>query len=269
VGVPATRRADETAALVRRFGGSPIVAATFEEVAVEDEEPLRRATEEVIGTLLTHSVHLTGVGTNRWFARAAAWGRRDALLDALRRAQVVARGPKSSAALKAHGIEPAWIPQSETSHEIAQRLLEEVGPKSVVSVQRHGEPVPELVDALLAAGSRVIEIAPYTWAPAADRGAAVRLVRALVSGEAQALLVTSAPQAHFLFVVADEVGVAEELRAALRQRVFTAAVGQVAAGGLGDEGVTADLIAKVGRVGHLVRDLAAARERVLEKAAGR
>ena len=160
MGVPATRRAAETAALVRCWGGSPIVAATFEEVAVEDEEPLRRATEEVIGTLLTHSVHLTGVGTNRWFARAAAWGSLDALLDTLRRAQVVARGPKSSAALRAHGIEPAWIPQSETSHEIAQRLLEEVGPKSVVSLQRHGEPVPELVDALLAAGALVIEIAP-------------------------------------------------------------------------------------------------------------
>jgi len=141
VGVPAARRAAETAALVRRFAGSPIVAATFEEVAVEDEEPLRRATEEVIGTPLSHSVHLTGVGTNRWFGRAAAWGRLDALLDALRRAKVVARGPKSSAALRAHGIEPAWVPQSETSHEIAQRLLEEVGPKSVVSLQRHGEPV--------------------------------------------------------------------------------------------------------------------------------
>jgi len=51
--------------------------------------------------------------------------------------------------------------------------------------------------------------------------------------------------------------------------VFTAAVGQVAAGGLGDQGVTADLVAKVGRVGHLVKELAAARERVLEKAAGR
>jgi uroporphyrinogen-III synthase len=129
--------------------------------------------------------------------------------------------------------------------------------------------VPELVDALVAAGSRVIEIAPYTWAPVADRGAAVRLVHALVSGEAQALLVTSAPQARFLFVVAKEVGAADALRAALRQRVFTAAVGSVAARGLGDQGVAADLVAKVGRVGHLVRELAAARERILEKAAAR
>ena len=72
MGVPATRRAAETAALVRCWGGSPIVAATFEEVAVQDDEPLRRATEEVIGTPLSHSVHLTGVGTNRWFARATA-----------------------------------------------------------------------------------------------------------------------------------------------------------------------------------------------------
>ncbi len=173
------------------------------------------------------------------------------------------RGPESSAALRAHGIEPAWVPSQRTSHEIAQRLSEEVGPESVVSLQRHGEPVPELVDALLVAGALVIEIAPHTWAPAADHGAAVRLVGALLSGEAQALLVTSAPQALFLFVVANEGGAAEELRAALRQRVFTAAVGSVAGGGLGDQGVTVDL------VGRLVRELAAARERVLEMAAGR
>ena len=80
VAVPATRRAAETEALIRRWGGTCIVGPLLEEVPVEDEAPLRSATEEVLSAPATWSVHLTGVGTRRWFARAAEWGFREQLL---------------------------------------------------------------------------------------------------------------------------------------------------------------------------------------------
>src|SRR6266498_1021702 len=118
VAVPATRRATETAALVRRWGGTPVVGPVLEEVPVEDEAPLRAATEEVIGAPAGWSVHLTGVGTRRWIACAETWGLRDRLLAVLRIAQLVARGPKSRAALAENALTPAWTPPSETSREI-------------------------------------------------------------------------------------------------------------------------------------------------------
>src|SRR2546423_80533 len=97
VAVPATRRAAETAALVRRWGGEPLVGPLLEEVPVEDEAPMRAATEEIVAAPATWSVHLTGVGTRRWLARAEAWGLRDPLLAGLAGARIVARGPHTSA----------------------------------------------------------------------------------------------------------------------------------------------------------------------------
>src|SRR5438046_6040774 len=98
VAVPATRRAAETEALIRRWGGTSIVGPLLQEVPMEDEAPLRSATEEVLSAPATWSVHLTGVGTRRWFARAAEWGLRERLLEVLAAGPASGRGPKSAAA---------------------------------------------------------------------------------------------------------------------------------------------------------------------------
>src|SRR5579862_4103403 len=123
VAVPATRRAQETAALVRRWGGEPLVAPLLQEVPVPDETRLRQATEAVIAAGPTWSVHLTGVGTRRWFERAEAWGLGLALTDCLRAAQLIPRGQKATAALAQSGLEPAWVPAGETSAEISAWLV--------------------------------------------------------------------------------------------------------------------------------------------------
>jgi uroporphyrinogen-III synthase len=86
VALPAARRARETAALVERWGGIPLVGPVLREVPVEDDSDLRRATEEMATGGVAWSVHLTGVGTRRWFASADAWGLSGGLLASLRRA---------------------------------------------------------------------------------------------------------------------------------------------------------------------------------------
>src|SRR5205085_749309 len=140
VAVPATRRAAETEALIRRWGGTCLVGPLLEEVPVEDEAALRSATEEVIGTPATWSVHLTG------------------------------------------------------------------------------------------AGARLVEVAPYRGALPAEparREAAEAVVRSIAAAEVQALVVTSAVQATNLFSVARDLGVEDDLRRSLGERIFTAAVGEV------------------------------------------
>ncbi|HEX2259661.1 MAG TPA: uroporphyrinogen-III synthase, partial [Actinomycetota bacterium] len=113
--------------------------------------------------------------------------------------------------------------------------------------------------------ARIIELVPYHWDLPDDRGPAERLVSALIEGGAHALVITSAPQLRHMFVLARERGVDEVLRRALGENVFLAAVGTVAAEGLEREGLAADLVAKPPRMGALVRALAHAREKILEK----
>ncbi|MGH2708055.1 MAG: uroporphyrinogen-III synthase [Actinomycetota bacterium] len=266
VALPAARRAKETAALVERWGGIPIIGPVLAEVPVEDDSDLREATEEVATGGVAWSVHLTGVGTRRWFASAGIWGLSEALLGSLGRARLVARGPKSAAALKDHGLEPLWMPKGENSEEIAAWLAPQLEPGEAVALQIYGEEPPALGDAIGGAGARMIEVAPYRWALPEDREPGRRLVRVLVSGEAQALVITSAPQARHLFLLASDLGAEEELRRALEERVFVASVGAVACRGLAEEGVEADLVATPARLGALFRALAGAREAILAKA---
>lgn len=269
VAVPATRRATETAALIRRWGGDPLVGPLLEEVPVEDEGPMRAATEEILAAPATWFVHLTGAGTRRWFGSAAEWGLLDRLLDLAHRSRVIARGPKSSAALAERDLEPEWTPPGETSAEIAAWLTPQVGPADTVSVQIYGEPVPGLTGSLADSGARVVEIAPYRWALPVDpvqRQASEAVVTSIASAQVQAIVVTSAVQATNLFAVARDLGVATELRRALTERIFTAAVGQVSRSGLEREGVPVDFVAQPARLGALIRGLAESSERIRAKA---
>jgi uroporphyrinogen-III synthase len=268
VAVPATRRAAETDALIRRWGGTSLVGPLLEEVAVEDEAPLRWATEEVVAAPATWSVHLTGVGTRRWFAKAAEWGLRERLLGVLGAGHVIARGPKSTAALAENGLKPEWTPPGETSAEMATWLAPQLGPSDTVSLQLYGEPVPGLTLTLAATGARVLEVAPYRWALPEDpgrRGAAEGVVRSIATAGVQAIVVTSAVQATNLFSVARDLGVEDDLRRCLTERIFTATVGEVSKGGLEREGVPVDFVSSPARLGALIRGVAASSERIRAK----
>lgn len=269
VAVPATRRAAETEALVRRWGGTCLVGPLLEEVPVEDEAAMRAGTEALIAAPATWSVHLTGVGTRRWFGRAAAWGVLDDLLAVLRSAHVIARGPKATAALKESGLAPEWIPPGETSAEMAAWLAPRLDLADTVAIQLYGEPVPGLVGAVTSSGATAVEIAPYRWALPVEptaRSAAQDVVRAIAAGEVHAIAVTSAVQATNLFAVARDLGVEGDLRRSLTDSIFTAAVGEVSRSGLEREGVPVDLVAHPARLGALIRDMAGASERIRAKA---
>jgi uroporphyrinogen-III synthase len=60
-----------------------------------DDASLRAATEEVLGKPVDVFLATTGIGMKGWFAAAEGWGMLDELLDALGRAEILARGPKS------------------------------------------------------------------------------------------------------------------------------------------------------------------------------
>lgn len=269
VAVPASRRAAETEALIARWGGTCLVGPILEEVPVADEAPMRQATGRIIAAPAGWSVHLTGVGTRRWFAAAAGWGILDDLLAVLTAATVVARGPKSAKALAEQGLRPAWTPSTETSTEIAAWLGPRVGPGDTVAVQLYGEPVPALTGSITARGAEVVEVVPYHSSLPLDsnrRAAAEAVVTAIAEGEVQALVVTSAVQAANLFAVARALGLGDALTSTLSDRVFTAAVGEVSAGSLRHEGVPVDYIAHPPRLGALIRGLASSSERIRAKA---
>ena len=139
-----------------------------------------------------------------------------------------------------------------------------------MSLQLYGEPVPGLTRALGAIGARVLEVAPYRWALPVDpdkRQAAEGVVRSIAAAEVQAIVVTSAVQATNPFSAARDLGIEDDLRRCLTERIFTATVGEVSKSGLTREGVPVDFVASPARLGALIRGLAASSERIRAKAA--
>ncbi|MDF3297766.1 uroporphyrinogen-III synthase [Streptomyces tropicalis] len=237
VGVTAARRADEFGALLRRRGAAVVHAPALRIVPLEDDGELLAATREIVARAPDVLVATTAVGFRGWTGAADGWGLGEALLARLREAEVVARGPKVTGAVRAAGLRERWAPSSESMAEVRDRLLAEGVEGRRVAVQLHGDPLPDFTAALRAGGAEVVPVPVYRWLPPQDVGPLDRLLDTTVSGGLDALTFTSAPAAVSLMARAEERGMLPELLAALRHAVPAACVGPVTAQPLRDRGV--------------------------------
>ncbi len=266
VGVTAARRADEIGGLLERRGAAVIHAPALRIVPLADDSDLHKATLDLIGTPPDTVVATTGIGFRGWMEAAEGWGEADRLRSALGQANLLARGPKATGAIRAAGLRELWSPASESSAEVLQRLLTE-GPLHGrrIAVQLHGEPLRDFTDALRHAGATVIPVPVYRWMAPLDVNPLDRLLEAIAAGTVDAVTFTSALAATGLLRRATECGLDGELITALRGPVAAACVGPVTAGPLLDQGIPATWPDRY-RLGALVRhvtEVLAGRARVL------
>src|SRR5262249_5216131 len=123
---------------------------------------------------------------------------------ALRRATLVARGPKPVAALRELGLPPnVTVAEPNTWREILAALDAEspVGGKRV-AVQEYGVTNHELLRGLADRGAAVLRVPVYRWALPEDLGPLQAAIGALVDGRTDVALFTSATQVDHLFQVA-------------------------------------------------------------------
>jgi uroporphyrinogen-III synthase len=257
IGVTAARRAEELGALLTRRGAEVVHAPAIRIVPLADDAELHAATEQLISDPPDVVVVTTGIGFRGWVEAADGWGLADALVAALRRATLLARGPKARGAIRAAGLTDAWSPASESSAEVLEHLLAgEVGDVEGVriAVQLHGEPLPDFVDALGCAGAQVVQVPVYRWVPPEDLGPLDRLIANVLDGGVNAVSFTSAPAAASMLSRAGELGVLEPLLGRLRRDVLAACVGPVTAGPLLARDIPT-VQPERSRIGALVRTL--------------
>jgi uroporphyrinogen-III synthase len=199
----------------------------------------------------------TGVGFRGWLEAAEAWDL--PLVEHLRSARVLARGPKARGAIRGGGLVDAWSPESESSAEVLSHLLSGAeGPLEGrrIAVQLHGDPLPDLVSGLRDGGADVLTVPVYRWVLPEDVAPVRRLIEATVAGGIDAITFTSAPAAASLLAVAEDLGCRGELVSALRDRVLAIAVGPVTAGPLDAAGVPTHQPERA-RLGALAREVVA------------
>ncbi|MFI6101342.1 uroporphyrinogen-III synthase [Lentzea sp. NPDC051213] len=251
IGVTAARRADEFIAMLERKGASVIHGPALRIVPLPDDAELHQATLGLVASPVDVVVATTAIGFRGWFEAAEGWGLASRLHRALSGAVVLPRGPKAKGAVRAAGLVEAWSPSSESNAELLQYLLRMGVSGKRVAIQLHGEPLPDFVNTLVAAGAEVVEIPVYRWMPPADPAPLARLVESVLAGQVDALTFTSAPAAVSVLRTPRYT----ELVEALRRNVLVVGVGAITAGPLVAAGIPVVQPARA-RIGSMVRELA-------------
>ncbi len=117
-------------------------------VPLADDAELLAATKRLIANPPDITVATTGIGFRGWLEAAEGWGIGDELLAALGSGSLLARGPKARGAIRTCGLIEEWSPPSESSAEVLDHLLARGVDGARIAVQLHGEPLPDVVEAL-------------------------------------------------------------------------------------------------------------------------
>ncbi len=255
IGITADRRWNEQAELFRKRGADVIHGPTLRTIDLSGDEALHQATLDLVERPPDYLVVTTAMGMRMWLEAASAWGQADALKSGLAASRILARGAKSSVAVRAAGLDLWWRAPHETMEEVVERLRAEPLPSSRVAVQLfdpRGHPSTEV---LRAAAAELVELPVYRWNLPEDLTAARRLIDASLRGEVHALTFTSQPAVHHLFRIADDRGQADELRTALNGPLLAACVGPVCAEAAREEGIERPLWPEPPRLPAMVRQV--------------
>lgn len=258
IGVTAYRRAEDLIGAFTRRGATVIHAPVLRLAPVGHDSRLRADTQAIIDARPDVVVVTTAYGVRRWIESADADGVLDDLMNTLKAAQLMVRGPKARGAVRSLGLDDSTAIERALTEDLIQQLVADATPGPggrgmTVAIQVHGYMDPGQLERLQYAGLRLLTVEPYRWVPGTDLEPVDRLIAEVLAHRLDVLTFTSAPAVDALLGHARQRGQLPELIGCLRLgHVQCAAVGPVTAGPLVDHGIE-PLIPDRHRMGALVR----------------
>ena len=253
-----SRRGREIARLIETYGGKPVHAPAMREVPLSSSLEALRFAEDLFAGEVDAVIFLTGVGARALLSVVESAHSPERLFEALRKVQVIARGPKPLAVLREWKVPVALaVPEPNTWRELLQSIddakLDLQGKHA--AVQEYSVSNPELLDGLRARGARVTRVPVYQWALPEDVRPLQAAVDSILEGQIHVVLFTTGVQAVHLFQIGEQMGKKEALKSALNG-VVKAAIGPTTSEVLSSYGVAADLQASHPKMGFLVKEAA-------------
>jgi uroporphyrinogen-III synthase len=249
-----SRRSVETAELIRRNHGEPIVAPSMREVPLERNEEALAFGRRLLNGEFDMAIFLTGVGTRQLMKVLATQFETEQVIHAMQRITRVARGPKPTAVLREIGLRPDIIaPEPNTWRELMASI--EGRPERRVAVQEYGRPSQELVEALRARGADVTQVPVYTYELPEDLGPLRSAASQLAHEGVEVTLFTTGQQVVHLMQIAREMDLEEQVLAGLRKSLI-ASIGPTTTEMLADYGLKPDIEPSHPKLGILVKETA-------------
>ena len=259
-----SRRAKEMAELIRRYGGEPIVAPSMREVPLSENRAALDLLPQLEAGKFDLVILMTGVGTRTLNQALLTQYPQERIVSALRKTQLVARGPKPIAALKELGLVPAvTVPEPNTWREVLATLdaATTMRGKQIV-VQEYGIPNPELISGLEQRGASVKTVSIYRWALPEDLAPLRDAIQKMLRGDIDVALFTNGAQVEHLFRVAAEDSTDEKLRLACK-KIAIGSVGPICTQVLQQYDLTPDIEPEHPKMGSLIAEVAASAQRIL------
>jgi uroporphyrinogen-III synthase len=255
-----SRRAKEIGQLITNNGGVPMVAPSTREVPAGANEDELKFIRGVLERRFDAVIFMTGVGSRALVEAAESIGPRQEFLTALGRTRVVVRGPKPAAAMREFAVPVALtVPEPNTWREIVQALdaNKEAVPVEgkTLAVQEHGEPSPQLYDALRERGAEVVPIRVYRWELPEDTAPLKDAIRALANGEIDVVMFTSSVQFVHAARMAEEIRLTDKFTNALNRSVVVS-IGPIASETLRKNDIKVDFEPSHPKMGFLVKEAA-------------
>ncbi|HEY2920766.1 MAG TPA: uroporphyrinogen-III synthase [Candidatus Binatia bacterium] len=259
-----SRRASEMAELIRRYDGEPIVAPSMREIPLSENRAALELLPQLEAGKFDILILTTGVGTRTLNQALLTQYPQERIVAALRKTQLVARGPKPIAALKELGLAPAvTVPEPNTWREVLGALDAGTTVRGKqIAVQEYGIPNPELVAGLEQRGAAVTTISIYRWALPEDLAPLREAIQRILRGDADVALFTNSAQVEHLFRVAAEDKADEKLRLACKN-IAIGSVGPVCTEALEHFGLRPDIEPPHPKMGSLIAAVAASASRIL------
>ncbi|MDE3195929.1 MAG: uroporphyrinogen-III synthase [Acidobacteriota bacterium] len=242
------------ATLIRKQGGDPFVAQSMREAPLDRREEafdfgIRLLRGDFDGVIL-----LTGVGARLLWKTLLTRHSEEDLKDALRKTTLVVRGPKPSAAIRELGMIPnVQVPEPNTWRELLGTMAPR--PEKHVALQEYGKSNTELIDGLRAQGRVVTPVRTYGWDLPEDVSGLREAVARLAAGQVDVILLTTSMQVVNLMRIAEEEGVAQQVREAFGL-AFVASIGPTTTETLEEYGFKADFEPSHPKMGILVNEAA-------------
>ena len=240
IAVPETRELDVFAGLLERRGAAVLRCPLVAIRDAEDPAPVLDWIRAFAAGSCDDLILLTGEGLRRLVQCIERHEPelKEPFVRELARVRKITRGPKPARALKDLGLKADLAARAPTSAGVIDSLRELDLAGRRVGLQLYGtEPNRPLGEFLERAGAKVLPVAPYVYADAADDAAVRALLERMAAREVDAIAFTSTPQVERLFAVAP----AASVRAALAHTLI-AAVGPVVASTLAAHGLAAAIV---------------------------
>lgn len=259
-----SRRSKEMAELIRRYGGEPIVAPSLRELPLGENDAALQLLPELEAGKFDLLILMTGVGTRMLNEVLLTRYSQERISAALRRARLIARGPKPVAALKELGLQPDMtVPEPNTWREVLAILDPGWALRGKrIAIQEYGISSRDLVLGLETRGAAVVSIPIYRWALPEDLAPLRQAITRILEGQADLVLFTNATQVEHLFRIAAEDKVDDWLQRAF-SRMVVGSVGPICTEALEQFGVKPDFEPAHPKMGVLVAEAAASAHRLL------